>query len=106
MVHLQESINEIKTYNYKLEQNYPNPFNPTTKIKYTLPKEGIVKITIYNSLGQRVTELVNEFKQPGAYIVEFNARLAKQGADFPSGIYFYQLESNGIVLTGRMLLIK
>ncbi len=114
MVHLQESINEIKTYNYKLEQNYPNPFNPSTKIKYTLPKEGIVKITIYNSLGQRVTELVNEFKQPGAYIAEFNAHHTEQGVDFPSGIYFYQLvvnssnpfESNEIVLTGRMLLIK
>ncbi len=100
------SINEIKTYNYKLEQNYPNPFNPTTKIKYTLPKEGIVKITIYNSLGQRVTELVNEFKQPGAYIAEFNARLAEQGVNLSSGIYFYQLESNGIVISRRMLLIK
>ena len=86
--------------------NYPNPFNPSTKIKYTLPKEGIVKITIYNSLGQRVTELVNEFKQPGTYIAEFNALLAEQGADFPSGIYFYRFESNGIILTGRMLLIK
>ncbi len=86
--------------------NYPNPFNPSTKIKYTLPKEGIVKITIYNSLGQRVTELVNEFKQPGAYIAEFNARIAEQGVNLSSGIYFYQLEANGIVLTGRMLLIK
>lgn len=98
--------NELLNFdNFELN-NYPNPFNPSTKIKYTLPKEGIVKITIYNSLGQRVTELVNEFKQPGAYIAEFNARIAEQGADFPSGIYFYQLESNGIVLTGRMLLIK
>jgi hypothetical protein len=100
---LSERINEFGSYDL---YNYPNPFNPSTKIKYTLPKEGIVKITIYNSLGQRVTELVNEFKQPGAYIAEFNARIAEQGADFPSGIYFYQLESNGIVLTGRMLLIK
>ena len=86
--------------------NYQNPFNPSTKIKYTLPKEGIVKITIYNSLGQRVTELVNEFKQPGAYIAEFNARIAEQGADFPSEIYFYRFESNGIVMTRRMLLFK
>ncbi|MBK6537166.1 MAG: T9SS type A sorting domain-containing protein [Ignavibacteria bacterium] len=100
---LSERINEFGSYEL---YNYPNPFNPTTKIKYTLPKEGIVKITIYNSLGQRVTELVNEFKQPGTYIAEFNARIAEQGVNLSSGIYFYQLESNGIVLTGRMLLIK
>ena len=86
--------------------NYPNPFNPSTKIKYTSPKEGIVKITIYNLLGQRVTELVNESKQPGAYIAEFNAHLTEQGVYLSSGIYFYQLESSGIVLTRRMLLIK
>ncbi len=92
--------------NYYLGQNYLNPFNPATKIKDTLPKEGIVKITIYNSLGQKVTELVNEFKQTGAYIAEFNASFAEQGVNLSSGIYFYQLESNGIVLTGRMLLIK
>ncbi|MBK6773795.1 MAG: T9SS type A sorting domain-containing protein [Ignavibacteria bacterium] len=100
---LSERINEFRSYEL---YNYPNPFNPSTKIKYTLPKEGIAKITIYNSLGQRVTELVNEFKQPGAYIAEFNARIAEQGVNLSSGIYFYQLESNGIVLTGRMLLIK
>ena len=100
---LSERINEFGSYEL---YNYPNPFNPSTKIKYTLPKEGIAKITIYNTLGQRVTELVNEFKQPGAYIAEFNARIAEQGVNLSSGIYFYQLESNGIVMTGRMLLIK
>ena len=50
--------------------------------------------------------IVNEFKHPGAYIAEFNARLTEQEVNLSSGIYFYQLESNGIVMTGRMLLIK
>ncbi|MBK6773220.1 MAG: T9SS type A sorting domain-containing protein [Ignavibacteria bacterium] len=99
------NVGNILPKEYSLS-NYPNPFNPSTKIKYTLPKEGIVKITIYNLLGQRVTELVNESKQPGAYIAEFNAHLTEQGVYLSSGIYFYQLESSGIVLTRRMLLIK
>jgi len=80
--------------------NYPNPFNPSTKIKYDLPREGNVKITIYNSVGQKVVELLNELKQPGTYTAEFN------GSNFSSGIYFYRLVTNGIVITRRMLLIK
>jgi len=80
--------------------NYPNPFNPSTKIYYTIPKEGNVKITVYNSIGQKVNEIVNEFKNAGAYVVDFN------GSNMSSGIYYYTLESNGFVLTKRMLLIK
>jgi len=59
-----------------------------------------VKITIYNSVGQKVVELLNELKQPGTYTAEFN------GSNFSSGIYFYRLVTNGIVITRRMLLIK
>jgi len=80
--------------------NYPNPFNPSTKIYYAIPKEGNVKITIYNSIGQKISEIINEFKNPGAYVVEFS------GSNMSSGIYYYTLESNGFVLTKRMLLIK
>lgn len=80
--------------------NFPNPFNPTTKIYYTLPLEGIVKITIYNSVGQEVKLLLNEFKLIGSYTVDFD------GSDFSSGIYYYRLESNNLAITNKMLLIK
>jgi hypothetical protein len=85
--------------------NYPNPFNPTTKIYYTIPKEGNVKVTIYNSIGQKVNELVNEFKAIGNYTIEFN------GSNLASGIYYYRIEArNGqagaFVQTKKMLLIK
>ena len=66
---------------YILAQNYPNPFNPVTKINYELPKDGRVKLVIYDILGHEIKSLVNnEFKQAGRYTVEFN------GTQFASGI--------------------
>ncbi len=56
-----------------LEQNYPNPFNPSTRIKYSIPESGFVNITIYNLLGEKVTELVNEESSAGNHYTDFNA---------------------------------
>jgi photosystem II stability/assembly factor-like uncharacterized protein len=69
-----------------LSQNYPNPFNPATTIKYSVPAESNVKLIVYNSLGQKVSELVNSVQASGNYQVTWNA------SDFSSGIYFYTLE--------------
>ncbi len=80
--------------------NYPNPFNPTTKIYYSIPVEGNIKITIYNSLGQKITDLVNEFKAIGNYSAEF------KGNSFPSGIYFYTINAGEFKQTKRMILLK
>jgi len=85
---------------YKLEQNYPNPFNPTTTIHYAVAKLGMVKISVFNMLGQKVTELVNENKNTGSYNVVWNAK------DMPSGIYFYRLESGNFTDVKKMLLVK
>jgi hypothetical protein len=72
---------------FVLKQNYPNPFNAVTKIKYSLPQPGRVILTVYNLLGQRVRELVNQSHQPaGEYKVELNA------GDLSSGIYIYRLQ--------------
>ncbi|MFZ1462010.1 MAG: T9SS type A sorting domain-containing protein, partial [Ignavibacteria bacterium] len=94
------SENEIKTYNYKLEQNYPNPFNPTTKINYQLSMFSNVSLKVYDVLGHEVKTLVNENKPAGRYEVTFNE------ADFPSGIYFYKLETESYIQTRRMILLK
>jgi photosystem II stability/assembly factor-like uncharacterized protein len=80
-------ISSIIPNEYKLHQNYPNPFNPVTKINYELPKDGRVKLVIYDILGREIKSLVNnEFKQAGRYTVEFN------GTQFASGIYFYRIQ--------------
>lgn len=85
---------------YKLSQNYPNPFNPVTKINFDLPKEGNVKLVIYDILGREVKQLVNEFKKAGKYTVEFN------GNNLASGIYFYRIEIGNFVQVKKMMLIK
>ncbi len=86
---------------FTLSQNYPNPFNPSTTIRYSIPKEGLVKINIFNILGQKVETLINENKTSGIYNISWNA------SSLPSGLYFYSLEFNGSRYeVKKMLLIK
>ncbi|MGE5435978.1 MAG: T9SS type A sorting domain-containing protein [Syntrophothermus sp.] len=67
------SVNERTTIiDYSLEQNYPNPFNPSTKIKYAVPKQGLVSIRVYDILGKEVVHLVNKDMNAGEYEVEFD----------------------------------
>ncbi|MCE1163951.1 MAG: T9SS type A sorting domain-containing protein [Bacteroidetes bacterium] len=83
-----------------LNENFPNPFNPITKIGYTINKPSIVKLKIYDITGREVKVLVNEFKNSGDYIVEFN------GSNLASGVYFYRIESGDFTDVKRMILIK
>ena len=85
---------------YSLSQNYPNPFNPVTTISYEIPKEGFVKILIYDITGREIMELVNDFKQAGKYFVNLN------GINLASGVYFYKLEAGDFVATKKMVLVK
>lgn len=83
-----------------LEQNYPNPFNPSTSIKFDLPKTSQVKLFIYDILGNAVETLVNSQLTGGRYSIEWNA------AEFPSGVYFYKLETPDYTRTNKMILVK
>jgi hypothetical protein len=85
---------------FELSQNYPNPFNPYTAIKYNVPKTSLVKITVYNVIGQVVKVLVNEKKSAGNYEVEFS------GANLSSGAYFYKMEADDFSEVKKMVLIK
>jgi len=85
---------------YLLSQNYPNPFNPSTSINYSMPKAGFVSLKVYDILGREVANLVNQYKQAGNYIVDFNA------SAFTSGMYFYKLEVNDFVSVKKMVLVK
>ncbi|MBI9071274.1 MAG: T9SS type A sorting domain-containing protein [Melioribacteraceae bacterium] len=94
-----EQINSVPT-EYSLEQNYPNPFNPSTVIEYSLQKAGLVNLSVFNILGEEVATLVNLEQGTGSYKVNFNA------VNFTSGIYFYTLSTNSVLLTKKMILIK
>jgi hypothetical protein len=85
---------------YSLEQNYPNPFNPATNIGFTIPEDAEVSVTIYNSLGQKVSELVNGSLKAGFYNYTWNSE------NNASGIYIYQLRTNNYLSTKKMLLVK
>lgn len=85
---------------FELEQNYPNPFNPVTSISYSVVNEGLVKIEIYNSLGQLVAIPVNDIKSSGRYSVSFDA------SKMSSGTYIYKLSAGEFVQTKKMNLIK
>jgi hypothetical protein len=85
---------------YSLAQNYPNPFNPITRIRFELPNESFVSLTVYNILGQRVAVLVNDERPAGIYEVQFN------GSKLASGVYFYRLNANNYIATKKLLLLK
>ena len=85
---------------WQLGQNYPNPFNPTTEISYSLATAGDVSITVFDIVGKKVAELVNEYKDAGKYSVVFDA------TNLSSGLYIYKFESGAYVETKRMVLLK
>ena len=90
---------------FQLLQNYPNPFNPQTEIAYTLPEDSHVKLAIYNTLGQEVKVLVDEYQNAGKRKVIWDG-LNENGEKVASGIYFYKLDAGGSVQTKKMSLIK
>jgi hypothetical protein len=85
---------------FSLEDNYPNPFNPQTTINYQLPTDSDVELSIYNMSGRMIATLVNEHKLAGYHEIGWNA------SSFPSGIYFYRLQSGGFIETKKMVLMK
>ena len=85
---------------FELLQNYPNPFNPSTSINYILPKDSFVTIEIFNSLGQKVEQLVSTQQSAGKYVVNFD------GSNMSSGTYFYKLTTPSFSETKKMTLIK
>ncbi|MDH3268949.1 MAG: FG-GAP-like repeat-containing protein [Ignavibacteria bacterium] len=106
------NVEQVFPEKFSLYQNFPNPFNPSTKIRFTIPRNVIatplergkqsqfVTLKIYDVLGNEITTLVDEEKKPGEYEVEF------LGRDFPSGIYFYRLQAGSFVEIKKMVLLK
>ena len=91
---------------YSLMQNFPNPFNLSTVIRYSLPKNSCVKITVFNTLGQTIKTLINlSHQNAGTYEVRWNGT-DKFGKIVPNGIYFYRMEADRVKMTRKMLLLK
>jgi len=91
---------------FALEQNYPNPFNPSTLIRYALPSKSVVRLMIFNALGQHVLDLVNSEQDAGYHEVTWQATVS-------SGIYFYRIEAFAIdnsqkryIETKKLMVIK
>jgi hypothetical protein len=89
----------------QLAQNYPNPFNPSTTIRFGLPQDGRVKLTVYNILGQRIVDLIDDDRTAGYHAVTWNGRNAF-GVAVASGIYLYRLETSLGIQTRKMILLK
>ena len=90
---------------FSLQQNYPNPFNPTTDISYSLAKEVIVNLSIYNSLGQKIATLVDQKQSAGTHNATWLG-IDQTGAAVTSGVYFYRLEAGDYASTMKMLFLK
>jgi len=90
---------------FHLHQNYPNPFNPITTLRYDLPKDGLVKITVYDMLGNVINELVNEVQNSGYKSIQWNAT-NNQGQPVSAGVYLYSIEAGDFRHTKKMILLK
>jgi hypothetical protein len=89
----------------RLIGNHPNPFNPSTTISYSLAADGFVSLRIYNTLGEEVATLVNEYQVAGIRSAFWNGRNSS-GASVASGIYIYRLTAGNVVLSEKMLFMK
>ncbi len=92
--------NGLTPNTYTLSQNFPNPFNPTTTINFALPKDGLVKLVVYDITGKEVKVLANEIRTAGYHSIAFNA------SNLPSGVYLYKLSAGNFVETKKMILTK
>jgi C1A family cysteine protease len=101
-----EGTNESIPTKWKIFQNYPNPFNMTTRIEYSMPKAGDVKIVIYNIKGEVVRNLLEKYHNPGHHFIEWDG-YDNKGLPVGTGIYFYHLEVKGkFSSTKKMILMK
>jgi len=97
--------NEIVLNQFQLYQNFPNPFNPSTTITYSLKESGNVRLEIYDVLGNKMAEPVNEFQNSGNHTIKWIAKDSK-GTVLPSGIYFAKLQWEDLHKSIKIILMK
>lgn len=96
-----EDTNGSELTGFQLYQNYPNPFNPSTLIQYEIDSRQFVNLQVFNSLGEEIAILVNEFQDAGIHSERFEVKSV-----LPSGVYYYQLKSGEFVQSRKMIFLK
>jgi hypothetical protein len=90
---------------FTLYQNYPNPFNPITTLRYDLPEQAYVTLTIYDMLGREITRLVSTTQEAGFRLVQWSGT-DNMGRAVSAGVYLYQIRAGEFVQTKKMVLLK
>jgi len=90
---------------FVLEQNFPNPFNPSTTLRYELPEDGLVNVTIYDMMGRQVSTLLSSHQTAGYKSIQWNAT-NDFGKPVSAGVYLYQIQAGEFVQTKKMVLLK
>jgi len=88
-----------------IHQNYPNPFNPVTTLRYDLPEDALVNITIYDMMGRQIRTLISSQHSAGYKSVQWNAT-NDAGSPVSAGLYFYMIQAGDFKQTKKMMLVK
>tara|TARA_B100000963_G_C22406179_1_gene571127 strand:- start:134 stop:601 length:468 start_codon:yes stop_codon:yes gene_type:complete len=96
---------KVLSNKFIVKANYPNLFNPTTHIRYNLPEDKFVNITIYDLLGRKVRLLMNDSQTIGYYTITWDAK-NDMGEGVSAGIYFYTIQAGEFRATKKMILLK
>ena len=98
-------VDDIVANVFELKGNYPNPFNPTTKIRFTNDRSSNVSVNVFSLKGEKVITLMNGPANSGTYDVTWDGKNSN-GRVVPTGMYLYNVESDGRRLQGKMLFLK
>ena len=90
---------------FTLHQNFPNPFNPITTLRYDLPENNFVMLTVYDMLGRTVVQLANTTQEAGFKSVQWDAT-DSMGRPVSAGVYIYQIQAGEFIQTKKMVLLK
>ena len=99
-----DEINQLP-HAFNLYNNYPNPFNPVTTLRYDLPEDALVNITIYDIMGRIVRTLINSQQNAGFKSIQWNAT-NDAGSPLSAGLYLYKIQADYLVQTRKMVLLK
>tara|TARA_B100000953_G_scaffold234634_1_gene196037 strand:- start:201 stop:626 length:426 start_codon:yes stop_codon:yes gene_type:complete len=97
--------NDLPPTRFSLHQNYPNPFNPVTTLRYDLPEDAMVNITIFDMMGRVIKTIVNSQQNAGFKSVRWNAT-NDYGKPVSAGIYLYMIQAGEYRQTRKMVLLK
>jgi len=100
-----DNRSETLPQGFALEQNFPNPFNPFTTLRYDLPEDALVNITIYDMMGRKVKTLINDQQTAGYRSLQWNAT-NDAGSPVSAGIYLYMIQAEEFSQTRKMVLLK